>query len=146
MLVLLVGRSGALTRPRRGCGLLATPFEDDTFLIRRIRSAFPDRWLNPQWRYTLVIIMIRRRERTKKDTNEKKKTKKNRNNKENKNQNQKKTTKTKKSINNKKKKFWRHLDCHSLIQTLLHRQLVRDSVVFLNAGPITRRSVRRIMT
>jgi hypothetical protein len=101
MLAPLVARSGALTRPRRGCGLLATPFGDDVFLIRRIWSAFPNRWLNPQWRHTLVIIMIRRKQRTKKkNTNEKKKTQKNRNNKENKNQNRKKT---KKSINNKKK-------------------------------------------
>jgi hypothetical protein len=41
MLALLVACSGALTRPRRGCGLLVTPFGDDTFLIRRIWSAFP---------------------------------------------------------------------------------------------------------
>jgi hypothetical protein len=105
MPALVVVRSGALTRLRRGCRLLATPFGDDTFLIRRMWSAFPDRWPSSQWRHTSVIIMIRTKQRTKKkNKNEKKKkTKKNRNNKENKNQNQKKT---KKSINNKKKKSY----------------------------------------
>jgi hypothetical protein len=66
MLALLVARPGALTRPGRGCGLLATRFGDDTFLIHRIWSAFPDRWLSPQWRHILVIIIIRRRQKTKK--------------------------------------------------------------------------------